>query len=107
MSKYDDADLPPPLPAVEPAVAKGELNARARGWLKHLYIKCTTDDDWSSEGTPHELRAWKLLLLRERLLFFAPLRLSGGPRGWREGDRLDLSRLVRLRSGLSEEPHRR
>ena len=45
-----------------------------------------------------ELRAWKLLLLRERLLFFAPLRL-GGRRGRREEERLDLGRLVRERVG--------
>ncbi len=51
------------------------------------------------ERTVEELRSWKLLLLRERLLFFAPLRLSGGPRGRREEERLDLSRLVRERVG--------
>ena len=30
------------------------LNARARGWLRHLWDKATTPDDWSSSGTPHE-----------------------------------------------------
>jgi len=30
-----------------------ELNARARGWLRHLWEKATTPDDWSSSGEPH------------------------------------------------------
>ena len=30
-----------------------ELNDRARGWLKHLWTKATTADDWSSAGEPH------------------------------------------------------
>ena len=30
-----------------------ELGARARGWLKFLYRKCTTVDDWSEDGEPH------------------------------------------------------
>jgi hypothetical protein len=32
-----------------------ELNDRARGWLRHLWDKATTPDDWSSAGQPH---AW-------------------------------------------------
>jgi len=31
-----------------------ELNSRARGWLRHLWEKATTPDDWSSAGQPHE-----------------------------------------------------
>lgn len=31
-----------------------ELNDRARGWLRHLWEKATTPDDWSSSGEPHE-----------------------------------------------------
>ncbi len=31
-----------------------ELNARARGWIRHLWDKATTPDDWSSSGQPHE-----------------------------------------------------
>ena len=31
------------------------LNPRARGWLRHLWDKATTPDDWSSSGEPH---AW-------------------------------------------------
>ncbi len=30
------------------------LNDRARGWLRFLYDKATTVDDWSSSGTPNE-----------------------------------------------------
>lgn len=29
------------------------LNDRARGWLKHVWTKATTPDDWSSSGEPH------------------------------------------------------
>ncbi|MFN0179178.1 MAG: hypothetical protein ACKVZ0_10285 [Gemmatimonadales bacterium] len=31
----------------------GELNPRARGWLRFLWQKATTPDDWSSGGEPH------------------------------------------------------
>ncbi len=31
-----------------------ELNDRARGWLRHLWEKGTTPDDWSSDGEPRE-----------------------------------------------------
>ena len=31
-----------------------ELNERACGWLKFLWDKATTPDDWSSTGKPHE-----------------------------------------------------
>ena len=36
-------------------MAESQLNDRARGWLKHLWTKSTTPDDWSSSGEPH---AW-------------------------------------------------
>ena len=49
----------------------------------------------AERSTLNEVRAWKLLLLRERLLFWAPLRLGGGRRRGRGADRLDLARLVR------------
>jgi len=29
------------------------LNERTRGWLRHLWRKATTEDDWSSAGDPH------------------------------------------------------
>jgi hypothetical protein len=32
---------------------KQELNNRSRGWLKHVWTKATTPDDWSSSGEPH------------------------------------------------------
>ena len=46
-------------------------------------------------GTLQEERAWKFLLLRERLLFWAPLRLGGRRRQGRGADRQDSDRLVR------------
>ena len=30
------------------------LDARARGWLKYIWDKATTPDDWSSSGEPHD-----------------------------------------------------
>lgn len=30
-----------------------QLNERAQGWLKHLWRKATTPDDWSITGEPH------------------------------------------------------
>ena len=32
---------------------RNELNQRARGWLRFMWDKATTEDDWSSEGDPH------------------------------------------------------
>ena len=29
------------------------LNDQSRGWLRHLWRKATTEDDWSQGGTPH------------------------------------------------------
>lgn len=31
----------------------GILDDRARGWLRHMWEKATTPDDWSSAGEPH------------------------------------------------------
>ena len=31
-----------------------ELNKRAQGWLNFLYLKATTPDDWSEDGSPNE-----------------------------------------------------
>ena len=53
----------------------------------------------AERSTLNEVRAWKLLLLRERLLFWAPLRLGEGRRRGRGADLLDLARLVRERVG--------
>lgn len=30
-----------------------ELSPRARGWLRFIWDKATTQDDWSEDGTPH------------------------------------------------------
>ena len=30
-----------------------QLNDRVRGWLRHLWRKSTTPDDWSKDGEPH------------------------------------------------------
>ena len=35
------------------ASAPTPLNGRARGWLRHLWRKATTPDDWSESGDPH------------------------------------------------------
>ena len=53
----------------------------------------------ADRGSAAETRAWKLLPLRERLLFWAPLNLNEGRRTYRETERIDLARLVRTRVG--------
>ena len=50
-------------------------------------------------GRTQEESAWKLLLLRERLLFLVPLRPQGGRRIGDDEERLDKSCLVRERAG--------
>ena len=40
--------LPDPAPSPFPT-----MNARALGWLRFLWEKATTQDDWSSNGLPH------------------------------------------------------
>jgi hypothetical protein len=73
--------------------------AGARGAAADATEQLCTAVLHAPEGTLREERAWKLLLLRERLLFFAPLRLAGGARGRAGEERQDLSRLVRDRVG--------
>ena len=34
-------------------VTPGRLSPKARGWLRHLWRKAMTPDDWSSTGKPH------------------------------------------------------
>ena len=30
-----------------------ELSDRSRGWLRYLYRKATTEDNWDKDGSPH------------------------------------------------------
>ena len=53
--------------------------------------------------SPREILAWNLLLVRERLLFFALLRLEGGRR-LSSNARLDLGRLLRQWVGALRGP---
>lgn len=50
-----------------------ELNPRARGWLRFLWRKATTTDDWSASGEPH---AWWDRYSSEPVLNFARFDLS-------------------------------
>ena len=43
----------PPLPEETPASIHPTLNRRARGWLRFLWEKATTPDDWGADGMPH------------------------------------------------------
>ena len=43
----------PPLPEETPASVHPTLNRRARGWLRFLWEKATTPDDWGADGMPH------------------------------------------------------
>ena len=46
------AQAPPQL-ADTPRSVHPTLNRRARGWLRFLWEKATTPDDWSADGVPH------------------------------------------------------
>ncbi len=50
-----------------------ELNPRARGWLRFLWRKATTPDDWSASGEPH---AWWDRYSSEPVMNFARFDLS-------------------------------
>ena len=43
----------PQLPEETPASVHPTLNRRARGWLRFLWEKATTPDDWGADGVPH------------------------------------------------------
>ena len=43
----------PQLSAETPRSVHPTLNRRARGWLRFLWEKATTPDDWSADGVPH------------------------------------------------------
>jgi hypothetical protein len=43
----------PQLPAETPRSVHPALNRRARGWLRFLWEKATTPDDWGGDGVPH------------------------------------------------------
>ena len=44
----------PPVSRETPRSVFPTLNRRTRGWLRFLWDKTTTDDDWSSAGVPHQ-----------------------------------------------------
>ena len=44
---------PVEVPEDTPRSVFPTLNRRTRGWLRFLWDKTTTDDDWSSTGVPH------------------------------------------------------
>ncbi len=43
----------PALPVETPRSVHPTLNRRTRGWLRFLWEKATTPDDWSADGVPH------------------------------------------------------
>ena len=45
---------PVEVPEDTPRSVFPTLNRRTRGWLRFLWDKTTTDDDWSSTGVPHQ-----------------------------------------------------
>ena len=50
----DAAAAAPPSPIPEPAASPfPAMNRRTLGWLRFLWEKATTRDDWSSTGIPH------------------------------------------------------
>ena len=43
----------PELPVETPQSIHPTLNRRTRGWLRFLWEKATTPDDWNADGVPH------------------------------------------------------
>ncbi len=43
----------PALPEETPRSVHPTLNRRTRGWLRFLWEKATTPDDWNADGVPH------------------------------------------------------
>ena len=78
------------------------LNGRVRGWLRHLWRKAMTPDDWSREGEPHP---WWDKYSVEPMLSFARFDLSESTYGlllmarktpaWREVYTKILDELIR------------
>jgi hypothetical protein len=78
------------------------LNERTRGWLRHLWRKATTEDDWSSTGDPHPW--WDRYSLEPMLSFprfdlsessYALLLMGRKTPAWREVYTRILDELVR------------
>ncbi len=79
-----------------------QLNERTRGWLRHLWRKATTEDDWSSDGEPHPW--WDQYSLAPMLSFprfdlsessYALLLMGRKTPAWREVYTRILDELVR------------
>ncbi len=79
-----------------------QLNERTRGWLRHLWRKATTEDDWSSDGKPHPW--WDQYSLEPMLSFprfdlsessYALLLMGRRTPAWREVYTRILDELVR------------
>ena len=39
---------------------------RSRGWLRYMYRKATTEDNWDKEGHPHKSYGWTNLSIPGR-----------------------------------------
>jgi len=79
-----------------------QLNEHTRGWLRHLWRKATTEDDWSKEGNPHPW--WDQYSLEPMLSFprfdlsessYALLLMCRKTPAWREVYTRVLDELVR------------
>ncbi len=79
-----------------------QLNEQSRGWLRHLWRKATTEDDWSREGDPHPW--WDRYSLEPMLSFprfdlsessYALLLMGRKTPAWREVYTRILDELVR------------
>lgn len=78
------------------------LNDRSLGWLRFLWDKATTDDDWSDQGEPHPwwdryseppMCAFPRFDLAE-MGYVLPMMLEATP-AWREGYTRILDELAR------------
>ncbi|MGH9010218.1 MAG: hypothetical protein ACRDYF_10285 [Acidimicrobiia bacterium] len=89
-------------PRFETTTLAGGLNDRALGWLRFMWDKATTDDDWSDQGEPHPwwdryseppMCAFPRFDLAE-MGYALPMMLEATP-AWREGYTRILDELAR------------
>lgn len=91
-----------PSTSVETTTAKDGLNDRSLGWLRFMWDKATTEDDWSDQGEPHRwwdryseppMCAFPRFDLAE-MGYVLPMMLEATP-AWREGYTRILDELAR------------
>ena len=87
---------------LETSTRSSGLNDRSLGWLRFMWDKATTDDDWSDQGEPHPwwdryseppMCAFPRFDIAE-MAYVLPMMLEASP-AWREGYTRILDELAR------------